>query len=178
MEGEIGGNVPCSSLAVDSIIRIGMAGVIWGFCVGPHDANKLGLRGIARGSFAAKSAGKFGFQCALFAGVFSVTRCGIQRYRNRNDWMNALIAGAVAGAAVGAGTRSWKQVAGMAGLNRTETIWMALTSDPWTPPSLATPSAARLLERRFRAQIKIFELRVTGFRKPVGKGGGEIARVG
>ncbi|KAI7990534.1 hypothetical protein LOK49_LG12G01104 [Camellia lanceoleosa] len=117
MEGEIGGGeVPCSSLAVDSILRIGTAGVIWGLCIGPYDAHKLGLTGITRASFVAKSAGKFGFQCGLFAGMFSITRCGVQRYRKKNDWVNALIAGAVAGAAVSAGSRSWKQVAGMAGL--------------------------------------------------------------
>ncbi|XAR58432.1 hypothetical protein NMG60_11013817 [Bertholletia excelsa] len=116
LESEIGDDVPCSSLAVDSILRIGTAGVIWGLCTGPYDANKQGLASLARASFVAKCAGKFGFQCGLFAGVFSVTRCGIQRYRNKNDWVNALMAGAIAGAAVGAGTRSWKQVAGMSGL--------------------------------------------------------------
>uniref|UniRef100_A0A5B7AJU7 Outer envelope pore protein 16-4 n=1 Tax=Davidia involucrata TaxID=16924 RepID=A0A5B7AJU7_DAVIN len=116
MEREIAGDVPCSSLAVDSILRVGTAGLIWGLCTGPYDANKKGLTGIARASFVAKSVGKFGFQCGIFAGIFSFTRCGIQRYRKQNDWVNALIAGAVAGAAVGAGTRSWKQVAGMAGL--------------------------------------------------------------
>ncbi|GMQ00143.1 hypothetical protein CsSME_00047351 [Camellia sinensis var. sinensis] len=87
MEGEIGGGeVPCSSLAVDSILRIGTAGVIWGLCIGPYDAHKLGLTGITRASFVAKSAGKFGFQCGLFAGMFSITRCGVQRYRKKNDW--------------------------------------------------------------------------------------------
>ncbi|PSR94757.1 Outer envelope pore protein like [Actinidia chinensis var. chinensis] len=117
MEGEIGrDDVPCSSLSVDSILRVGTAGAIWGLCIGPYDANKLGVTGIARASFVTKSAGKFGVQCGLFAGVFSVTCCGIRRYRMQNDWLNALIAGAVAGAAVGAGTQSWKQFAGMAGL--------------------------------------------------------------
>lgn len=52
----------------------------------------------------------------LVAGVFTATSCGIQRYRRQNDWVNPLIAGAVAGAAVAAGTRSWTQVVGMAGL--------------------------------------------------------------
>ncbi|XP_058225880.1 outer envelope pore protein 16-4, chloroplastic [Rhododendron vialii] len=110
------GEVPCSSLAVDSVLRVGTAGVIWGLCVGPYDANKRGLTGIARASYVANSAGRFGSMCGVFAGVFSLTRCGIQRYRNKNDWVNALVAGAVAGAAVGAGTRNWKQVAGMAGV--------------------------------------------------------------
>ncbi|XP_059659559.1 outer envelope pore protein 16-4, chloroplastic [Cornus florida] len=115
-EVDIVGIAPCSSLAVDSVLRVGTAGIIWGLCSGPYDANKIGLTGIARASFVAKSVGKFGFQCGLFAGIFSFTRCGIQSYRKKNDWVNALIAGAVAGAAAGAGTRSWKQVAGMAGL--------------------------------------------------------------
>ncbi|KAI8574753.1 hypothetical protein RHMOL_Rhmol01G0378500 [Rhododendron molle] len=110
------GEVPCSSLAVDSVLRVGTAGVIWGLCVGPHDGSKRGLTGIARASYVANSAGRFGSMCGVFAGVFSFTRCGIQRYRNKNDWVNALVAGAVAGAAVGAGTRNWKQVAGMAGV--------------------------------------------------------------
>ncbi|KAH7864540.1 hypothetical protein Vadar_030727 [Vaccinium darrowii] len=109
MDGDIGGEVPCSSIAVDSVLRIGTAGVIWGLCAGPHNASKLGLTGIARASFVAKLVGKFGFQSGVFAGVFAFTSCGIQRYRNKNDWLNALVAGAVAGAAVGAGTRNWKQ---------------------------------------------------------------------
>ncbi|XP_052187861.1 outer envelope pore protein 16-4, chloroplastic isoform X3 [Diospyros lotus] len=91
-EGAIGGEeAPCSSLAVDSILRIGTAGLIWGLCFGPYGAG-------------------------LFAGVFSYTRCGIQRYRDRNDWLNALTAGAVAGAAAVAGSPNWKQVAALAGL--------------------------------------------------------------
>ncbi|XP_052187860.1 outer envelope pore protein 16-4, chloroplastic isoform X2 [Diospyros lotus] len=113
-EGAIGGEeAPCSSLAVDSILRIGTAGLIWGLCFGPYGA---GLTGVARASFVAKSAGRHGFQFGLFAGVFSYTRCGIQRYRDRNDWLNALTAGAVAGAAAVAGSPNWKQVAALAGL--------------------------------------------------------------
>ncbi|XP_047336296.1 outer envelope pore protein 16-4, chloroplastic [Impatiens glandulifera] len=116
MVEEIVGDVPCSSLAVDTILRVGTSGMIWGICAGPYDANKLGLTGFSRVSFVGKTVGKFGFQCGLFAGIFSTTRCGIQTYRRKNDWVNALIAGAVAGAAIGAGTRNWRQVAGMAGL--------------------------------------------------------------
>uniref|UniRef100_M1C819 Protein translocase n=2 Tax=Solanum TaxID=4107 RepID=M1C819_SOLTU len=52
----------------------------------------------------------------MFAAIFSSTRCGFQRYRRRNDWVNVLTAGVVAGAAFGAGTRNWKQVAGATGL--------------------------------------------------------------
>lgn len=109
-------NVPCSSLAVDAVLRIGTAGAIWGSCNGSYEANKLGLSGIARASFLAKSIGRFGFQWGLFAAIFSFTSCGIQRYRRQDDWVNPLIGGAVGGAAIGAGTRNWKQVAGVTGL--------------------------------------------------------------
>uniref|UniRef100_A0A6N2M8Y2 Uncharacterized protein n=1 Tax=Salix viminalis TaxID=40686 RepID=A0A6N2M8Y2_SALVM len=71
---------------------------------------------VKEASFVAKTIGKFGFRCGLVAGVFTATCCGIQRYRRQNDWVNPLIAGAVAGATVAAGTRSWTQVVGMAGL--------------------------------------------------------------
>ncbi|XP_060178411.1 outer envelope pore protein 16-4, chloroplastic isoform X3 [Lycium barbarum] len=94
MEVDIADDVPCSSIAVDSVIRMGTAGLIWGSCTGPYDADKLGM----------------------FAAIFSSTRCGLQRYRRRNDWVNVLTAGVVAGAAFGAGTRNWKQVAGATGL--------------------------------------------------------------
>ncbi|KAF8392583.1 hypothetical protein HHK36_022928 [Tetracentron sinense] len=50
-EEEIEDEFPCSSLAVDSIIRVGTAGLIWGLCIGPYDAHKRGLTGIARASF-------------------------------------------------------------------------------------------------------------------------------
>lgn len=116
MKDELSDAVPCSSLAVDSILRVGTAGAIWGLCIGPYDARKRGLSGMPRASFVAKSVGKFSFQCGLVAGVFTVTRCGIQRYRRRDDWVNGLVAGAVAGATVAAGTRSWTHVLGMAGL--------------------------------------------------------------
>ncbi|KAK7277750.1 hypothetical protein RJT34_22766 [Clitoria ternatea] len=116
MEADQDDVVPCSSLAVESIIRVGTAGAIWGLCIGPYDSRQLGLSGIAQASFVANSVGKFGIRCGLVAGVFSVTRCGVQKYRRQNDWVNGLIAGAVAGAAVAARTRSWTQVLGMAGL--------------------------------------------------------------
>ncbi|XP_010259538.1 PREDICTED: outer envelope pore protein 16-4, chloroplastic [Nelumbo nucifera] len=116
MEGEIEDDVPCSSLAVDSIIRVGTAGLIWGLCIGPYDARKRGLSGVARASFVVKSAGTFGLQCGLFAGIFSTTRCGVQKFRKKKDWVNASIAGAIAGAAIAARTRSWTQVFGMAAL--------------------------------------------------------------
>uniref|UniRef100_M1C821 Protein translocase n=1 Tax=Solanum tuberosum TaxID=4113 RepID=M1C821_SOLTU len=77
---------------------------------------RTGLAGIHRASFIAKSVGRLGFQWGMFAAIFSSTRCGFQRYRRRNDWVNVLTAGVVAGAAFGAGTRNWKQVAGATGL--------------------------------------------------------------
>ncbi|KAK4559010.1 hypothetical protein RGQ29_008307 [Quercus rubra] len=121
MEDEINGAVPCSSLAVDSILRVGTAGAIWGLCMGPYDARKQGLSGVARASFVAKAVGEFGFQYGnrtygLVAGIYMITRCGIQRYRRQNDWVNGLVAGALAGAVFAARTRSWTQVIGMAGL--------------------------------------------------------------
>ncbi|XP_016718540.1 outer envelope pore protein 16-4, chloroplastic isoform X4 [Gossypium hirsutum] len=85
MEEEFTAVVPCSSLAVDSVLRFAAAGVFWGFCSAPYDARKRGLTGIAQASFVAKSVGKFGFQSGLVAGVFATTRCGLQKYRKRND---------------------------------------------------------------------------------------------
>ncbi|XP_042061551.1 outer envelope pore protein 16-4, chloroplastic-like isoform X1 [Salvia splendens] len=105
-------HIPCSSIAVDSVLRLGSAGAIWGACYGPFDAKRLGLSGSYRASHIAKTVGKCGFYCGLFAAIFSFSHCGIQRYRRRNDWINTLSAGVVAGAAFGAGTRNWKQVAG------------------------------------------------------------------
>ncbi|XP_056158896.1 outer envelope pore protein 16-4, chloroplastic isoform X1 [Syzygium oleosum] len=90
MKDELSDVVPCSSLAVDSILRVGTAGAIWGLCIGPYDARKMGLSGIPRAYFVAKSVGKFSFQCGLVAGVFTVTRCGIQRYRRRDDWVSII----------------------------------------------------------------------------------------
>ncbi|CAA0828211.1 Outer envelope pore protein 16-4- chloroplastic [Striga hermonthica] len=104
-------SAPCSSLAVDYVLRTSYAGAIWGFCHGPFDAKSLGLSGSARATHTAKLMGKYGFSCGLFAALFAFTNCGVQRYRQRKDWVNTLAAGVVAGAAFGAGTRDWKQVA-------------------------------------------------------------------
>ncbi|KAF3436454.1 hypothetical protein FNV43_RR23546 [Rhamnella rubrinervis] len=114
MEDDLDGVVPCSSLAVDSILRVGTAGAIWGLCTSPYDARKQGLKGVAHAAFVARSIGGFGFQCGLVAGIFTATRCGLRRYRKKNDSVNGLIAGAVAGAAVAARTRNWTQVVGTA----------------------------------------------------------------
>ncbi|XP_024028033.1 outer envelope pore protein 16-4, chloroplastic [Morus notabilis] len=103
---------PCPSLAVESIIRVGTAGAIWGLCAGPYDARKQGLTGVSHAAFVAKSIGGFGFQCGLVAGIFTSARCGLQRYRRKDDLVNSLVAGAAAGAAVAASTRSWNQVVG------------------------------------------------------------------
>ncbi|AEE80406.2 Mitochondrial import inner membrane translocase subunit Tim17/Tim22/Tim23 family protein [Arabidopsis thaliana] len=92
------------------------AGGLYGLCAGPRDARKIGLSGVSQASFVAKSIGRFGFQCGLVSGVFTMTHCGLQRYRGKNDWVNALVGGAVAGAAVAISTRNWTQVVGMAGL--------------------------------------------------------------
>ncbi|XVF72638.1 hypothetical protein PTKIN_Ptkin12aG0136000 [Pterospermum kingtungense] len=92
MEEELSAAIPCSSIGVESVLRVGTAGAIWGFCSAPYDARKNGL----------------------VAGIFSITRCGLQRYRKQNDQINTLIAGAVAGAAIAAKTRSWTNMIGMA----------------------------------------------------------------
>ncbi|KAL0389642.1 UNVERIFIED_CONTAM: Outer envelope pore protein 16-4, chloroplastic [Sesamum calycinum] len=74
------------------------------------------LSGSARASYIAKTVGHCGFSCGIFAAIFTFTHCGMQRYRQKKDWVNTLAAGALAGAAFGAGTRNWKQVAGITGL--------------------------------------------------------------
>ncbi|KAF5731441.1 outer envelope pore protein 16-4 chloroplastic-like isoform X1 [Tripterygium wilfordii] len=107
---------PCTSLAVDSVIRLGTAGALWGVCRAPYEARKRDLTGIARASYVGKSIGKYGFQCGLIAGILNTTQCGLKRYRRKNDWVNAMIAGAVAGAAVAAGSRSRTKMIEMAGL--------------------------------------------------------------
>ncbi|BFG43382.1 outer envelope pore protein 16-4 chloroplastic isoform X2 [Prunus yedoensis var. nudiflora] len=114
MEGEPYDVVPCSSVAVDSILRIGTAGAIWGLCSAPHEARKQGLAGVAQAAFVARSASSCGFQYGLVAGICTATHCGLQRYRGKSDWVNGLIAGAVAGGAIAAMTRSWTQVVPMA----------------------------------------------------------------
>nr|GMD66741.1 outer envelope pore protein 16-4, chloroplastic [Ipomoea batatas]GMD68915.1 outer envelope pore protein 16-4, chloroplastic [Ipomoea batatas] len=85
MEADISGEFPCSSIAVDSVLRIGTAGLIWGGLTGPLDADKQGLTGLARAPFIARSIGRLGFQWGLFAAVFSFTHCGVQRYRRKAD---------------------------------------------------------------------------------------------
>ncbi|KAM1449578.1 hypothetical protein EV1_008285 [Malus domestica] len=114
MEGEPCDVVPCSSVTVDSILRIGTAGAIWGLCAGPHDARKQGLAGAAQVAFVARSAGTFGVQYGLVVGICTLTHCGLQRYRGKSDWVNGVVAGAVAGGAIAAMTRSWTQVIPMA----------------------------------------------------------------
>ncbi|KAL9251343.1 Outer envelope pore protein 16-4, chloroplastic-like protein [Drosera capensis] len=100
MEGDLESDVPCASIAVDSLIRFATDRVIWGLCSGSHDATKQGLTGRHHASFVVKSMGKYGVQCGLLGGVFSFTCCGGQRLRGKSDWVNGCIAGAIAGAAV------------------------------------------------------------------------------
>ncbi|KAG2288184.1 hypothetical protein Bca52824_047788 [Brassica carinata] len=64
----------------------------------------------------AKSIGKIGFQCGIVSGIFTLTNCGLQRYRGKSDWVNALVGGAVAGAAVALRTRNCSHVVTTAGL--------------------------------------------------------------
>ncbi|XP_016718539.1 outer envelope pore protein 16-4, chloroplastic isoform X3 [Gossypium hirsutum] len=63
MEEEFTAVVPCSSLAVDSVLRFAAAGVFWGFCSAPYDARKRGLTGIAQASFVVK--GTYTFRQSL-----------------------------------------------------------------------------------------------------------------
>ncbi|KAL8530972.1 hypothetical protein ACS0TY_007839 [Phlomoides rotata] len=116
MEDDLSDSVPCSSIAVDSALRMSSAGLLWGSCVGPFDAKRQGLSGSARTLLIAKTVGKLGFSCGLFGAIFSFSHCGIQRYRQRKDWVNTLSAGVLAGAAICAGTRNWKPVAFNIGL--------------------------------------------------------------
>ncbi|KAH0978253.1 hypothetical protein GBA52_027972 [Prunus armeniaca] len=113
MEGEPYDVVPCSSVAVDSILRIGTAGAIWGLCSAPHEARKQGkVQNFP--SFSPKIC-RIDFDFVrLVAGICTATHCGLQRYRGKSDWVNGLIAGAVAGGAIAAMTRSWTQVVPMA----------------------------------------------------------------
>ncbi|EPS59374.1 hypothetical protein M569_15434 [Genlisea aurea] len=112
MTEDLSDSVPCSSIAVDSSIRLGAAGAIWGSCFGPYESRKLGLTRGARMAFIAKSIGHNGISCA----IFSFTHCGIQRYRHQKDLVSTFAAGAIAGAAFGAGTGNWKQAAAITGL--------------------------------------------------------------
>ncbi|KAH0884330.1 hypothetical protein HID58_060426 [Brassica napus] len=96
MEDELLAGVPCSSRAVESVIRVSTAGGLYGFCAGPRNARKLGLSGVSQASYVAKSIGKIGFQC--------------------DASVNALVGGAVAGAAVALRTRNCSHVVTTAGL--------------------------------------------------------------
>ncbi|KAF3787418.1 Outer envelope pore protein 16-4 [Nymphaea thermarum] len=48
MDEELRDGIPCSSLAVDSFLRLGAAGSAWGMFFGPYEAQKRGLTGLAR----------------------------------------------------------------------------------------------------------------------------------
>ncbi|XP_078445455.1 mitochondrial import inner membrane translocase subunit Tim17/Tim22/Tim23 family protein isoform X2 [Wolffia australiana] len=85
-------DTPCASLAVESVIRLGGAGLSWGFFYGPYEADRKGIA----------------------AGTFSATSCRAQRYRMKKDRINSSIAGAVTGAALALRTRSLKQIVGTA----------------------------------------------------------------
>ncbi|CAN0889033.1 Outer envelope pore protein 16-4, chloroplastic [Linum grandiflorum] len=116
MAKELSDVAPCSSLAVDSVLRVGTGGLVWGSCIGPYDARKQGLNGAARASYVAKAIGGHGFRCGLVGGCFSITRCGLQKYRQKNDWVNSLVGGAAAGAVIAAGTRRLTTVVVSAGM--------------------------------------------------------------
>ncbi|KAJ4849279.1 hypothetical protein Tsubulata_021551 [Turnera subulata] len=169
--------MPCSSVAVMDTLLAVTGGAIWGGCIGPRNASKQGLTGTARAFFLAKSVGKHGFICGATVGAYSATRCGIQRYRGKNDLhpsqrarlgasvklpyfilrrvMNALIAGAVAGAAVaaGAGSRSWIQVAGAAAL-----FSAISTASDYSKMKVLKRVLNRLLEAVLKIEMKRVQL--------------------
>ncbi|KAG4170157.1 hypothetical protein ERO13_A12G130300v2 [Gossypium hirsutum] len=103
MEEEFTAVVPCSSLAVDSVLRFAAAGVFWGFCSAPYDARKRG---------------KVCWKIRL--PKWTCCRC----IRHNSLWtseipeaerpLNTLIAGAIAGAAVAAQTRNLNNIIGVA----------------------------------------------------------------
>ncbi|VFQ73898.1 unnamed protein product [Cuscuta campestris] len=115
MEADVAGEFPCSSIAVESVLRIGTAGLIWGGLTAHCDAGRQGIATLARVPFIARSVGRFGFQWGLFAAIFSFTHCGIQRYLRRADLFNVVAASAVAGTVL-CGPRQWNQVAGITAL--------------------------------------------------------------
>nr|XP_028945099.1 outer envelope pore protein 16-4, chloroplastic isoform X3 [Malus domestica] len=109
MEGEPCDVVPCSSVTVDSILRIGTAGAIWGLCAGPHDARKQGEVGWNVWSSVCT-----GLKDLLLEFVLLLT-AGFNDIGERAiGLVNGVVAGAVAGGAIAAMTRSWTQVIPMA----------------------------------------------------------------
>ncbi|KAL9260434.1 Outer envelope pore protein 16-4, chloroplastic-like protein [Drosera capensis] len=102
MNEDLESDVPCASIAVDSVIRVATAGAIWGFCSGPHDATKQGLTGRHHASF------------VVYLGVFSLLLA--VAFKGSEGKVNGCIAGAIAGAAVAVRTRSWKEVISVAAL--------------------------------------------------------------
>ncbi|KAK9945685.1 hypothetical protein M0R45_011184 [Rubus argutus] len=110
MEGEPNDVVPCSSTAVAAIVSVGTTAAIWSLCSAPSEARNLGLTGIDRAGFVASSVTRCSFQYGLIGGILCASECGLQRYRRKDDWVNALISGAITGGAIAALSRSWKQV--------------------------------------------------------------------
>ncbi|KAK7269297.1 hypothetical protein RIF29_22020 [Crotalaria pallida] len=96
--------VPCSSAAAESAIRIASAGAIWGLCMGPYEADRNGLKGMAKASHTARLSIKSGTNCGFVAVLFTGARCGLRRYRGQDDWVNGFIAAGVTGAVVAART--------------------------------------------------------------------------
>ncbi|KAK4849049.1 hypothetical protein QYF36_020236 [Acer negundo] len=69
MEEEVEDIVPCTSLVVDSLLRVRTVGAIWGLCAGPHKARKRGLTGIAQASHVGKQHGYIGVSLYAFGPV-------------------------------------------------------------------------------------------------------------
>nr|XP_024356421.1 outer envelope pore protein 16-4, chloroplastic-like isoform X3 [Physcomitrium patens] len=80
------------------------AGVAWGMFMGSYDAVKEGHLGASRALYVAKSITRNGLGWGCFAGAYLGLNCGVESVRNKKDWVNASISGAITGAFVSART--------------------------------------------------------------------------
>ncbi|KAJ8422709.1 hypothetical protein Cgig2_002693 [Carnegiea gigantea] len=137
METEAEFDTPCSSMAVDSILRVGTAGVLWGLCTAPHDAAKLVHMKMWYEPVDGLYECEVTLSCLLCSACTSIAGFAIgglglicldkPSVSWRNDLayddvvcvlleINSAAAGAIAGAVIAASTRSRKHVAVMAAL--------------------------------------------------------------
>ncbi|XP_020529732.1 outer envelope pore protein 16-4, chloroplastic isoform X3 [Amborella trichopoda] len=77
---------PCSAVAVNAFVHLGMAGLAWGVVSGPYRADKRGLAGVARTTFLMKRVGTYSLLWGSLGGAFHAIRCGVRRYRMQEDW--------------------------------------------------------------------------------------------
>jgi len=91
---------PLVNRVVDGFIKVGGVGAL---NAASQDAYKLVLQEEANKSSMecmVQNMGKQSLQWGLVAGVYSGTKYGMQEVRGVRDWKNALVGGAVAGAAL------------------------------------------------------------------------------